>query len=170
MTAPADALAITLAGEVGDLLRRQKKRLVTVESCTGGLIASRITDVPGSSDYFTAGLVVYANAAKTALAGVPESLLAEHGAVSEAVARAMAEGARSRTEADVAVATTGIAGPGGGSAAKPVGLVYVAVADEAGSVVGRHQFSGDRQAIKERAASAALGMLRDRLSGADPSF
>ena len=118
----------TLEAVVGGLLEEKGKTIAVAESCTGGLIAEKLTNVPGSSAYFLGGIVAYANSAKQGLLGVPEALLAEHGAVSEPVARAMAQGARERFGADIGVATTGISGPGGGSEDKPVGLVYLALA------------------------------------------
>ncbi len=137
-------------------------RVATAESCTGGRIADALTDVPGSSAYVMGGAVVYADAAKTSLLGVPPRELAAHGAVSARVARLMAEGARDRLGVDLAVAVTGIAGPGGGSPAKPVGLTYVAVASPRGTVVRRHCWSGDREANKEASARAALRFLLRR--------
>ena len=112
---------------VGDLLREHKLTIAVAESCTGGLLASRLTDVPGSSDYVDRGVVCYSNQAKIDLAGVPEALIAEHGAVSEPVAQAMAEGIRARAATNVGVGITGIAGPGGGTPDKPVGTVAIAV-------------------------------------------
>jgi PncC family amidohydrolase len=132
------------------------------ESCTGGLVADAITDVPGSSGYFLGGIVSYSDAAKLALLGVPAEVLASHGAVSAQVGRAMAEGARQRFSADVAAAVTGIAGPDGGTEAKPVGLTYVAVADAAGADVRRFVWSGDRAANKEASAAAVLELLIER--------
>ncbi len=118
----------TLEAVVGRLLSEQGRTVAVAESCTGGLIAHRFTDVPGSSEYFLGGVVAYSNHAKCSLLGVPEELLSQHGAVSEPVARAMAEGVRERFNADIGVATTGISGPGGGSEEKPVGLVYLGIA------------------------------------------
>ena len=138
--------------------------LATAESCTGGLLAHLLTEVPGSSEYFSGGVVCYANEAKVTVAGVPRETLEAHGAVSAQVAVAMAEGVRARLEADVAVAVTGIAGPGGGSEAKPVGLTYVALADAAGHEVRRHLWHGDRHENKLASAEAALMLLLDRLS------
>jgi PncC family amidohydrolase len=135
------------------------------ESCTGGLVADAITDTPGSSAYFLGGIVSYADAAKIALLGVPAEVLASHGAVSAQVARAMAEGAHRQFSADVAAAVTGIAGPDGGSEAKPVGLTYVAVADAAGADVRRFVWSGDRAANKEASAAAVLEFLIERATG-----
>ncbi len=153
---------------VVDELIKRKLTLVAAESCTGGLIANRITDVPGSSAAFLAGVVTYSNEAKKELLGVPEQLLIEHGAVSEEVARAMAEGARKLVGADVAVSVTGIAGPTGGTPEKPVGLVYMALSDSGGTVVHRHQFSGSRLDIKLRTSQAALDMIRTSLAKSLP--
>ena len=117
-----------LEAVVGDLLRERGMTIAVAESCTGGLLASRLTDVPGSSDYVDRGVVCYSNRAKTELLGVPEALIAEHGAVSEPVARAMAEAIRARARTNVGIGITGIAGPGGGTPEKPVGTVAIAVA------------------------------------------
>lgn len=132
------------------------------ESCTGGLVAATLTEVPGSSGYFRGGVVAYANDAKEALLDVPRPVLEAHGAVSAQVAMAMAQGARARLEADVSASVTGVAGPDGGSAAKPVGLVYVGLATQAGTDVRRLQLAGDRVAIREAAARAALEWLIER--------
>jgi nicotinamide-nucleotide amidase len=129
------------------------------ESCTGGLIASMLTDVPGSSQYFLLSLVTYSDASKIALLGVGPDVLAEHGAVSEAVARAMAAGARRAGGADIGVAVTGIAGPSGGTPRKPIGLVFFCLDDGAASTVDRRVFSGDRLSIKKQAAEHALSLL-----------
>ena len=134
------------------------------ESCTGGLIANRITDVPGCSAAFLAGVVSYSNDSKRDILGVPEELLIEHGAVSERVARAMAEGVRRVTGADVGISVTGIAGPTGGTPEKPVGLVYMALAKAAGTAVQRQQFMGSRKDIKWRTSQSALDMLRVSLA------
>lgn len=150
----------TLEEIVGDLLRARGWRLAAAESCTGGLLASRLTDVPGSSDYVERGVVCYSNRAKTELAGVPESTIAEHGAVSEPVARALAEGLRSRAGTNVGIGITGIAGPGGGTPEKPVGLVCIAVATDAGESVRTFRFVGGRELVKYQSATAALNMLR----------
>jgi PncC family amidohydrolase len=138
--------------------------VATAESCTGGLLAKLITDVAGSSGYFRGGIVSYANEAKVRLLGVPEEQLAAHGAVSAQVARSMALGARDRTGADLAVAVTGVSGPGGGSPAKPVGLTYVAVADAIGTDVRRFVWAGDRAANREASARAAVELLLERIS------
>jgi PncC family amidohydrolase len=137
--------------------------LATAESCTGGLIANRITNVSGASEVFLAGYVTYANSAKSDVLNVDSKLIDEHGAVSEPVARAMAEGARTRTAATYAVATTGIAGPTGGSDEKPVGTVYIALASEnSKTVVTKFVFPTDRETFKQLAAQAALDLLRRR--------
>lgn len=136
--------------------------LATAESCTGGLIAKRITDVPGSSAYFLEGLVTYANAAKTRLLGVSEDTLAEHGAVSAEVAEAMARGVKERSGATIGLATTGVAGPGGGSDEKPVGLVYIALVDDVQSEAKAFNLFGSRQEIRERASQIALDWVRRR--------
>ena len=136
--------------------------MATAESCTGGLVASAITDLSGSSAYFRGGFVAYANESKVALLDVSAELLATHGAVSAQVAKAMAMGARARLSTDLAVAVTGVAGPGGGSAAKPVGLTYVAVADADGVEVRRFSWTGDRLANKDSSARAALELLLTR--------
>jgi nicotinamide-nucleotide amidase len=132
------------------------------ESCTGGLVAATITEVPGSSGYFLGGLVSYSNAAKESLLDVPGDALAAHGAVSAQVALAMAGGARARFSAGLADSVTGIAGPDGGTDAKPVGLTYVGVADAGGTDVRRFTFVGDRAANREAAARAVLEWLLER--------
>lgn len=156
----------TLEKVVGDLLRRESATLATAESCTGGLLAERLTRVPGSSDYFLGGVVTYSNPQKTRLLGVPEPLLAEHGAVSEPVARAMAEGACRALGTGYGAGITGVAGPGGGSEAKPVGTVHVAVASPGGRVAHRRfRFPGDRERVRWFASQLALEMLRRLLLG-----
>lgn len=138
--------------------------LATAESCTGGLIGNRITDIPGSSETYQAGFVTYANQAKKEILGVDEQLLSEYGAVSEQVARAMAEGARRVSGVDIAISVTGIAGPTGGTDAKPVGLVWMALAAADETIAFEHRFSGNRMDIKLRASQAALNMLRLHLA------
>ncbi len=133
------------------------------ESCTGGLIAQRLTEVPGSSKYFIEGVVAYANDAKTRTLGVEPMLLLEHGAVSAQVAEAMAEGIRKKAGTDFGLSVTGIAGPGGGTEEKPVGLVYIALADEVKTEHRKLQLPGDRHLIRWRASQAALDLLRRRL-------
>jgi nicotinamide-nucleotide amidase len=150
----------TLEQIVLDTLREQGRTLATAESCTAGLVAARLAGVAGSSDVLAGGLVTYSNKLKQALLGVPEAVLAEHGAVSAETARAMAEGARRVTGADVAVSVTGIAGPGGGTASKPVGLVYFHVAaDGAERALERH-FPGPRENVRDWSATAALHLVR----------
>jgi nicotinamide-nucleotide amidase len=149
----------TLEIVIGQLLRRRSWKLAVAESCTGGLVAARITTVAGASDYLDRGFITYSNESKVALLGVSSETLAVHGAVSYEVAKAMAEGARLRAHAQVAVAVTGIAGPSGGTPSKPVGTVFVACASESRTVVLQHRFSGDRRQIQEKSAQAALVLL-----------
>lgn len=154
--------ADTIEAVVVEGLRSRGLTVATAESCTGGLVAKRLTDVPGSSAVMLGGAVVYANALKTAFADVPEALLTEHGAVSEAVAKALATGIRARTGASWGLATTGVAGPGGGTETKPVGLVWIAVAGEAGVEARELRLPGDREQIRTSAASVVLDLLRRR--------
>jgi nicotinamide-nucleotide amidase len=150
---------------VGDLLKARGHTIAAAESCTGGLFTSRLTDVAGSSAYVRGGVVAYANEDKTALLGVPAALLAAHGAVSEPVAVAMAEGIRERTHADVTVGITGIAGPGGGTEAKPVGTVVIAVMVPGRPVYVRtYSFVGGRAMVKFQATQAALDRVRRMLA------
>jgi len=143
-----------------DLLRESGWTAATAESCTGGMVAARLTDIAGSSDAFAGGVVVYSNELKEQLLGVPSELLAEHGAVSPEAAAAMAAGARERLGAEVAVSVTGIAGPGGGTESKPVGLVYLHVSSPAGEDQRQMDVPGDRDIVRSRATTAALQMLR----------
>jgi nicotinamide-nucleotide amidase len=147
------------------ILSQRRLTLAAAESCTGGLISSRITDVAGASDYFLAGLVTYSNEAKEKFLSVPHDLIASKGAVSAEVARAMAEGAQTAVGADIAVAVTGIAGPGGGSPEKPVGTVYMGLAARGRSWVRHHVFAGDRPAIKRQTSDEALLFTLDFLEG-----
>ena len=155
-----------LAQQALDLARRQGLTLATVESCTGGLVAGALTAIAGSSDVVDRGFITYSNAAKTALAGVPPSMIAEHGAVSEPVARAMAEGGVVHGGVDLAVAVTGVAGPGGGSLAKPVGLVHFAVARKGAGTVHRDMRFGDIGRTQVRLASVrtALSLIVEAMS------
>jgi nicotinamide-nucleotide amidase len=147
------------------LLTGRKQTLAIAESCTGGLLANRITNVPGASNVFVAGYIVYSNEAKSDILAVGQELIQESGAVSEPVARVMAEGARKRARADFALATTGIAGPGGGSAEKPVGTVFVALASgNSETIVRRLFFPNDRETFKQQTAQAAFDMLRKQLT------
>jgi nicotinamide-nucleotide amidase len=155
----------TLDAVVGRLLRERGKTIAVAESCTGGLVAERITDNAGSSAYFLGGVVAYANSTKATLLGVSEALLAEHGAVSEPVARAMAEGARERFGADFGVATTGISGPEGGTEAKPVGTVYVALAQAEGTHCEHFLFPLDRTRHRQLTAQIGLDWVRRALLG-----
>jgi nicotinamide-nucleotide amidase len=155
--------AETLETAVAALLARAGATIALAESCTGGLVAAKLVNVPGISDHLLEGVVAYANEAKVRDLDVPAALIEHHGAVSEPVARAMAEGVRRRAGADVSVGITGIAGPAGGTAEKPVGTVWFAVADDAGTQAARVIFTGDRAEIRERAANHALNMLRLRL-------
>jgi nicotinamide-nucleotide amidase len=157
----------TLESVVGRLLRARGLTVSLAESCTGGLVGHRLTQVPGSSAYFERGFVVYSNEAKHALLGVPASVLQEHGAVSAACAEAMARGARERAGTDVGVSVTGIAGPDGGTPTKPVGTVFIGIADRAGAVVERHRFDRDREGNKALSAMRALDLLRRRCLEAD---
>ncbi|MHC4981983.1 MAG: competence/damage-inducible protein A [Planctomycetota bacterium] len=150
----------TMASVVGELLRKRGEHLATAESCTGGLVGQLISSVPGSSDYYLGGVVAYANEVKRDSLGVDEKLLAAYGAVSEQVAAAMAEGCRERFASDWAVSVTGIAGPSGGTAEKPVGLVYVGVSGTGDTEVHEHILPGDRQTVRLRTALAALNYLR----------
>ena len=150
---------------VGELLLERGWKIATAESCTGGLIAKRLTDVPGSSRYLERGFVTYSNAAKLDLLGVRETDLKAHGAVSQAVAMQMAQGAAQRSGAEVGVAVTGIAGPDGGTPEKPVGTVFVAVHDPTGTGVRLLKMFGTRWNIRERAAQMALDLVRRKLVG-----
>lgn len=155
----------SLEQTLGAMLRARGWRIALAESCTGGLATSRLTDVAGSSDYVDRSWVVYSNEAKSEMLGVPQALLAEHGAVSEPVARALAEGALLRSGADIAVGITGIAGPGGGSELKPVGMVWIAVAlaHPRETRVALCRFLGGREMVKAFAAVTALDLVRRRL-------
>lgn len=156
---PPDILE--LASQVLAAARAHGATIVTAESCTGGLVAAALTEIPGSSDVFDRGFVTYANAAKEVLVGVPRALLELHGAVSEPVARAMAEGALDRSGAHLAVAITGVAGPGGGSVGKPVGLVWFALAKRGAPSETREGRFGDlgRSRVRQESVRVALQML-----------
>jgi nicotinamide-nucleotide amidase len=154
-----------LVGEAAKLLaaaRAKGLKIATAESCTGGLIAAILTEVAGSSDVFERGFVTYSNEAKTELIGVPAALIERHGAVSEEVARAMAEGALKHSQADIAVSVTGVAGPGGGTDAKPVGLVHFGRLRRGGTVIHREKRFGDldRRAIRLASVGEAFAMAR----------
>lgn len=145
---------------VGQLLSSQAWSLAMAESCTGGLIAHRITEVPGSSTFLDRSLVTYNNKAKQELLGVSSAILRKYGAVSSQVAKAMAKGVRGKSQVDLGFSVTGIAGPGGGSVQKPVGLVYMAIDGPRGTQCQRYQFWGNRTEIKFRSSQAALDMIR----------
>ena len=156
----------TLEGAVARLLQKKGATLALAESCTGGLLAKRLTDMPGSSAYFKEGLITYSNEAKERLLGVPHDLLLEHGAVSDPVARAMAEGARKSSGADYGLSVTGVAGPGGGTEEKPVGLVFVGISGANGTSAEKLDFTAwarSRDAIRERSTNRAFDLLRLRL-------
>lgn len=161
-----DLLADPLAAAIVDLARARGMRLATAESCTGGLVAAALTAVAGASDIFEGGFVTYSNAMKTTALGVADGLIGEHGAVSEAVARAMAEGAIAADGADLAVAVTGVAGPGGGTAQKPVGLVWFAVAAQGRPTSAHVERYGNigRAEVRDAATRTALQRLLDALS------
>ena len=150
----------TIEQVVADLFFNQGLTVAVAESCTGGLISDRLTDVPGSSEYFLLGTVVYANEAKRNVLGVDPELIVKHGAVSAEVAAAMAEGARKLAGADIGLSTTGIAGPGGGSLEKPVGLMFTGISSAMGTETKRLQFVGDRRINKQRMSTAVLDILR----------
>jgi nicotinamide-nucleotide amidase len=145
-------------------LARSRKTLAVAESCTGGFLAHRLTNVPGASQVFLAGYVTYSNEAKTAALGVSSEAIAQHGAVSEVVAGMMAEGAREKSGADFALSTTGIAGPGGGSREKPVGTAYIARASKDGTIARHLFFPTDRETFKQLATQMALNLLRTTLT------
>jgi nicotinamide-nucleotide amidase len=158
--------AQALAAELGRVLLARGWRVSVAESCTGGLVAAAITSVAGSSDWFDVGYVTYSNAAKAALLGVPEATLAAHGAVSEETARAMATGALAKSGADLAVAVTGIAGPSGGTPAKPVGTVCFAWAAKGGAVESAtRRFDGNRAGVRAASVHCALEGLLRRANG-----
>jgi len=164
MRIPGDSALSALSRDVAARLLAGRRRLGTAESCTGGWIAKLCTDIAGSSDWFDCGFVCYSNASKTRDLGVPEKLIEAEGAVSDAVVRAMAEGVLARTSADVAIAVSGIAGPGGAVPGKPVGTVWFALAQKLpdrlecqGHLI---QFDGDRDAVRRQAVEYALNLLR----------
>lgn len=150
---------INLVNKLSDELKKHQVTIATAESCTGGLVAHTLTNISGSSQYFDQGVITYSNKAKVDLLGVPDELIKKVGAVSKEVVEAMAQGIRQRASVDYGLATTGIAGPTGGTKEKPVGLVYTAVAAENLVLVKRFLFSGDRLTIKEQTCRALLGLL-----------
>ena len=150
---------MSLENRLKDLFTQKNLTIALAESCTGGLLAARITDAAGSSAYFLGGVVSYAYSAKEDLLGVSFDVLEKEGAVSETVVKQMARGARRRFGADVAIGITGIAGPGGGTAEKPVGLVWIGLSDESGSRAERFIWDSDREGNREKSVEAALEML-----------
>ncbi len=149
----------TIIGQMADFLQKKQWMLATAESCTGGMISAACTDLAGSSNWFERGFVTYSDAAKTELLGVDAALIARHGAVSEEVARAMVQAAIARSKAQVAIAVTGVAGPTGGSKAKPVGTVWFGWATPAGIVSEMRRFDGDRRQVREATVKYALQRL-----------
>ena len=152
-------MAATLEEELARVFREKGLTLATAESCTGGLLAGRITDIAGSSDYMRGGVVSYANEVKEALLGVESDALAQHGAVSDVVARQMARGVRERLGTDVGISITGVAGPGGGTSDKPVGLVWIGLSDAQGAHAERFHWQGSRAENRALSVEAALKML-----------
>ncbi len=149
---------------LSDVLKKKNLTIATAESATGGLIANVLTDISGSSDYFDRGLVTYSNKAKIELLGVSEEAINKNGAVSKIVARQMAEGARKKSNVDIAVSTTGIAGPTGGTKEKPVGTVFIGFSSKTKTLVRKFQFSGDRLEIKEQFCNKALELVLENIS------
>jgi len=147
------------------VLKDKKLTIASAESCSGGLISHTLTNISGSSEYFDRGIVSYSNKAKMELLGVSEDILEKYGAVSEQVAKAMAEGIRTKSNVDIGLSTTGIAGPTGSTKEKPVGLVYIGLSTKDEILVKKFQFSGDRLENKESTCEAALQMLYDYLTG-----
>ncbi|MEJ2391746.1 MAG: CinA family protein [Gammaproteobacteria bacterium] len=161
---PDDEMLRHLAGQLGEMLVRAHQRVATAESCTGGFAGKVMTDIPGSSQWFDRGFITYTNQSKTELLGVPAELIAEHGAVSEATARSMATGVLRHSQAQISLAVTGIAGPGGGRLDKPVGTVWFAWASRNGQVeTESHWFPGDRDAVRRQAVAHALRGVMDRI-------
>ncbi len=156
---PLGTNSMRLDKKVALTLTQQKKTLATAESCTGGLLAHTLTNLPGASQFFYLGLVAYDNSAKTSLLGISPSIIKKHGAVSQTVAKAMAVNVRKILKTDYGISITGIAGPSGGSAAKPVGLVFIAVSTTKKTFVTSFHFKGTRLTIKTQAVNAALKLL-----------
>lgn len=150
---------------LGRVLTERSLKIAVAESCTGGLIANRITDIDGASNYFDAGLVTYSNEAKTRFLGVPEDIIREKGAVSSEVAMLMAEGVRVKTGVDIGVSSTGIAGPTGGTKEKPVGTVFIAISGKEGTFVRRLSLKGTRMEIKKQTSDEVLKFIEDYIEG-----
>lgn len=157
--------ATSLPATVGERLRAAGLTIATAESCTGGLIAAALTDIPGSSDYVLGGVIAYTAQVKQAVLGVDAATIAAHGVVSAAVAQQMAEGVRRLLQSDLAVSVTGVAGPGGGTSTTPVGLTYLALSAAAGTWVREYRFAGDRAQNRQRSVEAALQFVLDTLDG-----
>lgn len=151
--------------KIGKALKERNLKIAVAESCTGGLIASRITDIGGASDYFEAGFVTYSNKAKTSFLYVPEDIINRCGAVSYETAKSMAEGVKKAACTDIGIAVTGIAGPSGGSEEKPVGTVFVGISTEKGTHVRKYFFNGSRLEIKRKTSDAALTLVAEYLEG-----
>jgi nicotinamide-nucleotide amidase len=154
---------MSLEEEIGDLLRQKGLTLGIVESATGGLISHRITNIAGSSDYYKGSVTAYSNEVKIGVVGVKEAILNQHGAVSNEVAQEMAQGGRKVLNADICIADTGIAGPGGAEPKKPAGLFYIGLSHKDGTFSRKHNFQGDREQNKQSAAQAALSWLKEYL-------
>ncbi|QHE94091.1 nicotinamide-nucleotide amidohydrolase family protein [Pandoraea fibrosis] len=161
-------LLAQLSIKVGNRLREERLMLTTAESCTGGLVATAITDISGSSEWFERGFVTYSNQAKSEMIGVPAELIEKHGAVSEPVARAMAEGALLNSRAQLSLSITGVAGPGGGTPDKPVGMVCFGWSNRVTTLVETKQFKGDRTQVRSQAAQYALRGVIELLDKAEP--
>lgn len=157
--APMSIDSTALTQRLAARLLAQGRRICTAESCTGGLIAKTLTDLAGSSDWFDRGFVTYSNQAKSDMLAVPAAIIDQHGAVSEAVARAMASGALRHSQADFAIAVTGVAGPGGGSAEKPIGTVWIAIASGDRVEARLHRFDGGRRSVRDATSEAALAAV-----------
>ena len=155
----------SLEQEVGNLLRQKGLTLGMVESATGGLMSHRMTSVPGSSDYYKGAVIAYSNEAKIKIVGVREGTISQYGAVSSQVAEEMARGGREILAVDICLADTGIAGPGGATPGKPAGLFYLGLSHQAGTYSRQHRFQGNREQNKRSAAEAALGWLKEYLTG-----
>jgi len=156
---------MVLEEQIGKLLKDRGLKIAIAESCTGGLIANRITNISGASDYFEAGFITYSNRSKTLFLNVPEEIIAKKGAVSLDTARLMAEGAKKATGVDIGLSVTGIAGPTGGTIEKPIGTVYIGISCSVGTFVRYFLFNGDRQEIKKQTSDAALTFVLDYLEG-----
>jgi len=156
---------MTLEQDIGNLLKQKGLTLGVVESATGGLLSHLITNIPGSSDYYKGSITAYSNEIKIKVVGVREDTINKHGAVSAQVVKEMAEGGRKAMGVDICLADTGIAGPGGATHGKPVGLFYIGLSHRGGTESRKHNFSGDREQNKQAAAKAALGWLKEYLTG-----